>query len=168
MRISRRGAATKAAAKIKKIFQEIGTTTKPNDQTSNSLKSITSCCNKKKSRPSKYAVKSAYGTTSYVANKELRRPSDKEVIAMQRKEHEKRRVARMMHSSDKLYLSNRLTRIISLNSPKSPLECINLTSQFANSNSKIVKVTRDTRNACIHLHFKWTPIGLFEGEIISS
>ena len=154
MRISRRGAATKAAAKIKKIFQEIGTSTKPNDQTSKSSKSIPSYCNKNKSRPSKFAVKSAYGTTSHVVIKELRRPSDKEEMAVQRKEHEKRRVARMIHSSDKLYLSKRLTKIISLNSPQSPLECINLTSQFANSNSKIIKVTRDTRNARIHLHFK--------------
>lgn len=154
MRISQRGAATKAAAKIKKIFQEIGTTTKPNDQTSKSSKSIPSYCNKNKSRPSKFAVKSAHGTTSYVAIKELRRPSDKEEMAVQRKEHEERRVARMIHSSDKLYLSKRLTKIMSLNSPQSPLECINLTSQFANSNSKIIKVTRDTRNARIHLHFK--------------
>ena len=153
VRSYRRGVATKAKAAITKTFNI--TTKKENDHRSDLSNAISI---KKKDLPTstEKAAKSAKDANRRAKIKEFFRMREEKAIAKKRKEYEKRRAARMIHSSNKLYLSHRLTSIIKSYSPQSPIECISLTSQFAKSNSKTIKITRDTRQARIYLHFKWS------------
>lgn len=150
----RYGAAAKVLAKMKKISQvrgETGTSDKPKDVTGETSKATNSYRMKTKNL---VAEKAARVIARRDKIKEFFRRRAERAKAKVREAYEKRRAARMVHSSNKLYLSHRVTRIINCSSPQSPIECISLTSQFTDSNSKISKITRDTRKTRIHLHFK--------------
>ena len=70
-----------------------------------------------------------------------------------RKEHLRRRAARMVHSSQPLRLSRRMSYIISTHSPQqSPIRGVKLSPHF--QHSKIVKITRDTRKALAVIYIK--------------
>ena len=147
-------AAAKAPAKMKKISQvrdKTGTSDKPKDVTGDSSKATNSYRMKTKNL---VAEKAAKVVARHDKIKEFFRRRAERAKAKEREAYEKRRAARMIHSSNKLYLSHRVTKIINCYSPQSPIECISLTSQFTNSNSKISKITRDTRKTRMHLNFK--------------
>lgn len=154
-RIYRCGVATKAAAKATNlnIRSALGTTDKSNDQTCDASNAISTSSIKKNSLRTKKSVNAAKDNIRRAKIKEFLRLREEKKM-MRHEEYIKRRAARMIHSSNKLYLSHRLAKYINFHSPQSPIECINLTSQFTNSNSKIIKITRDTRKLRIHLHFK--------------
>jgi vacuolar-type H+-ATPase subunit I/STV1 len=151
------GAAIKIATKTSKTVEKqngLGTSEKPNDLTGASSKAISTISIKTKLCRTKKAVKSAKDIVRRAKIKEFLRLREEEKKVKRHEAYEKRRAARMIHSSNKLYLSHRLASIINFHSPQSPIECINLTSQFTNSNSKIIKVTRDTRKLRILMHYK--------------
>jgi hypothetical protein len=147
---------TTAAKAIKNVEHrsELATYETSNDLTDASSHAINTIKIKKKFGRTKKATKSVKAVLRRAKIKEFLLQQEEENTVQRREAYEKRRAARMMHSSNKLYLSHRLTSIISYHSPQSPIECINLASQFTDSNSKILKVTRDTRQLRIHLHYK--------------
>jgi hypothetical protein len=160
----RRTAAKVAAATTKTIDErrsddrpsddDLDASEPPSDRTDASSKTINTYPINKKIVRTKESVKSAQNMIRNAKIKEFLPIREEEKASLRHEEYVKRRAARMLHSSNKLYLSHRLTSIINYHSPQSPIECINLASQFTNSNSKIIKVTRDTRKLRIHLHYK--------------
>ena len=152
--------ATNTAAKSTKnavelLQSDLGVSKQPSDLTGASSNAISTFNIKKKIRRTNKPVKSARDIVRSAKIKEfLRLRQEEKEVEERHAALEKRRAARMIHSSKKLYLSHRLASYINYYPPQSPIECINLTSQFTNSNSKIIKVTRNTRNLRIILHYK--------------
>jgi hypothetical protein len=113
---------------------------------------------KKIARPSKNAVKSTYHPMETIDDKHSPlnhlRNREAEEKMIRHEAYEKRRAARMVHSSKKLYLSNRLASIIKHSSPQSPIESISFASYFSDSESGLIRISGSAVKAQYSLHSK--------------
>jgi hypothetical protein len=136
---SRRLAAAKAAVQIRNTFQKRSVYKTKNLELH--VTNVSNASNQMKNLPAKKRIKPLKVVINQWSNDEVQGRDEKDEKSKQREEHLKRRASRMIHSSNKLYISGRLASIINFSSPQSPIECINLSSQFSDSNATIVEIT---------------------------
>jgi hypothetical protein len=130
------------------------TNDKPIHKKDDAIDTTCNACNHKIDEIKTTKVRSSEEMFRNNSLEELHQLEEAEEETKRREAYQKRKANRMVHSSDKLYLSRRLINTIECSSPKSPIECIQLSKQFTNSKSKIRKITRDTRKYRIQICFK--------------